>query len=52
MNRKILKKSAWLNDNEVPEFSYLSHLVSSLTNLSMTTAEEWQVITQFRLTGL
>ena len=36
-------ESAWLNDNEVTELSYLTHLVSAITNLSLTTAEEWQI---------
>lgn len=38
-----ISKSAWLNDNEVPRLAYLTNLVNSVTNLSMETAEEWQI---------
>ena len=32
-----------MNDNEVPRLAYLTNLVNSVTNLSMETAEEWQI---------
>ena len=38
-----MSKSAWLTDNQVPMLKYLTGLVSAITNLSMSTAEEWQV---------
>ena len=36
--------SAWLNDNSHKQFSYLTKLVESITNLNLEqTAEDWQV---------
>jgi len=40
---KYLFQSGWLSDNEDPRLPYLTKLVSSVTNLSMVTAEDWQV---------
>lgn len=36
-------KSGWLRDSEDSMLPNLTHLVSAVTNLSMDTAEEWQV---------
>lgn len=38
-----VSKSAWLHDNEHPQLANLTRLVSAITNLSMSTAEEWQI---------
>lgn len=38
-----ISKSGWLRDEEHPKLVYLSKLVNSVTNLSLETAEEWQV---------
>ena len=38
-----ISKSAWLKNNEHPHLSYLTSLVSAITNLTMETAEDWQV---------
>lgn len=38
-----ISKSGWLTDREHPSLAFLSHLVSAVTNLSMSTAEEWQI---------
>ena len=35
--------SGWLADSEYPELTYLTELVKAVTNLSLDTAEEWQV---------
>jgi hypothetical protein len=37
------KLSGWLFDEEDPILPYLSKLVSAITNLSMDSAEQWQV---------
>lgn len=39
-----VSKSAWLNDGDNPMFPYLTTLVEAATNLSLKSAEEWQVI--------
>lgn len=38
-----ISKSGWLTDNEHPILKYLTSLVTAVTNLSMSTAEEWQI---------
>jgi hypothetical protein len=38
-----ISKSGWLNDLAHPHLRYLTKLVNSITNLSLDTAEEWQV---------
>ena len=35
--------SGWLDDSDSPILSYLTNLVSATTNLTLETAEEWQV---------
>lgn len=42
-----VSKSAWLLDSEHPNLNYLSKFLSAITNLSMSSAEEWQVISNF-----
>ena len=37
-------KRGWIYDHEHPMLPYLSQLVSSITNLTMSTAEAWQVV--------
>ena len=39
--------SAWLNDSAHPSLAYLTRLVSALTNLTMDSAEPWQVNRSF-----
>lgn len=38
-----ISKSGWLTDREHPSLPYLTSLLSAVTNLSMDTAEEWQI---------
>jgi len=38
-----ISKSGWLTDGEDSTLPYLTKLVSAITNLSMSTAEEWQI---------
>ena len=38
-----VSKSAWLTDNEDPMLPHLTKLVESITNLTLSTAEEWQI---------
>ena len=38
-----ISKSGWLTDREHPSLGYLTSLVKAVTNLSMDTAEEWQI---------
>lgn len=38
-----ISKSGWLTDNEHPTLKYLTSLLTTVTNLSMSTAEEWQI---------
>lgn len=38
-----ISKCGWLFDNESPKLSYMTKLVSAITNLTLETAEEWQV---------
>ena len=42
-----ISKSSWISDHEDIEFSHLTKLVESITNLTLYTAEEWQVIYLF-----
>jgi hypothetical protein len=36
-------KSGWLQDREHPTLAHMTSLVSAITNLTMKTAEEWQI---------
>ncbi|RNA10195.1 prolyl 4-hydroxylase subunit alpha-2 [Brachionus plicatilis] len=38
-----ISKSGWLTDNEHPTLRFLTSLLGAVTNLSMSTAEEWQI---------
>ncbi len=38
-----VSKSAWLNDDEDTILPHLTKLVEDITNLTLTTAEEWQI---------
>jgi prolyl 4-hydroxylase len=38
-----ISKSAWLKDEDHKMFPYLTKMVEATTNLSLNTAEEWQV---------
>jgi len=38
-----VSKSAWLTDDEDPVLPHLTKLVESITNLTLITAEEWQI---------
>ncbi len=38
-----VSKSAWLTDDEDPILPHLTKLVESITNLTLSTAEEWQI---------
>lgn len=38
-----VSKSSWIDDMEDPIFPYLTKLVESVTNLTLSTAESWQV---------
>jgi len=38
-----VSKSAWLTDDEDPVLPHLTKLVESITNLTLSTAEEWQI---------
>ncbi|CAF0718005.1 unnamed protein product [Brachionus calyciflorus] len=38
-----ISKSGWLTDREHPSLNYLTKLVKAVTNLTMETAEEWQI---------
>ena len=38
-----ISQSGWLQDKEHTSLRYMTNLVSAVTNLTMKTAEEWQV---------
>ena len=40
-----ISQSGWLQDTEHPTLGYLTEFLTAVTNLSMQTAEEWQVMT-------
>ncbi len=39
-----VSKHTWLEDRGIPMFEHLSKLVEAITNLTLITAEPWQVI--------
>ena len=38
-----ISQSGWLYDSSYPELIYLNRLVSAVTNLTLSTAEDWQI---------